>query len=95
MVRTTERQKNTVLRITVYCLLIVFLIAIVNLQISMNELEKTIGEQRDEIVKLEDDVAEYELLLEEEKDDAYYERRARLLGYHFRDEIVFYNDYAQ
>ena len=89
------RKKNTVIRVTVYCLLIVFLIAIVNLQISMNELEDTIQGQKEEIVKLEDDIAEYEMLLNEEKDDAYYERRARLLNYHFRDEIVFYNDYAQ
>lgn len=89
------RKKNTVIRVTVYCLLIVFLIAIVNLQISMNELEDTIKGQKEEIVKLEDDIAEYEMLLDEEKDDAYYERRARLLNYHFRDEIVFYNDYAQ
>ncbi|MBQ3080854.1 MAG: septum formation initiator family protein [Clostridia bacterium] len=89
------RKKNTVIRVTVYCLLIVFLIAIVNLQISMNELEDTIQSQKEEIVKLEDDIAEYEMLLNEEKDDAYYERRARLLNYHFRDEIVFYNDYAQ
>jgi len=89
------RKKNTVIRVTVYCLLIVFLITIVNLQISMNELEDTIQSQKEEIVKLEDDIAEYEMLLNEEKDDAYYERRARLLGYHFRDEIVFYNDYAQ
>ena len=95
MVRVKERKKNTVLRVMVYCLLIVFLVAIVNLQISMNSLRDTIKEQKEEIVKLEDDVAEYEMLLEEEKDDAYYERRARLLGYHFRDEIVFYNDYAQ
>ena len=89
------RKKNTVIRVTVYCLLIVFLIAIVNLQISMNELEDTIQSQKEEIVKLEDDIAEYEMLLNEEKDDAYYERHARLLNYHFRDEIVFYNDYAQ
>lgn len=89
------KNKNTVIRITVYCLLIVFLIAIVNLQISMNELEDTIQKQKEEIVELEDDIAEYEMLLNEEKDDAYYERRARLLNYHFRDEIVFYNDYAQ
>ena len=89
------RNKNTVIRVTVYCLLIVFLIAIVNLQVSMNELEDTIEGQKKEIVKLEDDIAEYEMLLNEEKDDDYYERRARLLNYHFRDEIVFYNDYAQ
>ncbi len=90
-----KRNKNTVIRITVYCLLIVFLIAIVNLQISMNELEDTIEKQKDEIVQLEDDIAEYEMLLDEEKDDAYYERRARLLNYHFRDEIIFYNDYEK
>ncbi len=90
-----KRNKNTVIRITVYCLLIVFLVAIVNLQISMNELEDTIEKQKFEIIQLEDDIAEYEMLLAEEKDDAYYERRARLLNYHFRNEIVFYNDYAQ
>ncbi len=90
-----ERSRNTIIRITVYCLLIVFLIAIVNLQISMNELEDTIESQRQQIVILEDDIAEYKILLEEEKTDAYYERRARLLGYHFRDEIIFYNDYAE
>lgn len=90
-----ERTRNTVIRVTVYCLLIVFLIAIVNLQISMNELEETIDDQKKEIVTLEDDIAEYEMLLAEEKDDAYYERRARQMGYHFRDEIIFYNDYAE
>lgn len=90
-----ERTRNTVIRVTVYCLLIVFLIAIVNLQISMNELEETIDAQKNEIVTLEDDIAEYEMLLAEEKDDAYYERRARQMGYHFRDEIIFYNDYAE
>lgn len=90
-----ERSRNTVIRVTVYCLLIVFLIAIVNLQISMNELEETIDAQKNEIVTLEDDIAEYEMLLAEEKDDAYYERRARQMGYHFRDEIIFYNDYAE
>lgn len=89
------KNKNTIIRITVYCLLLIFFIAIVNLQISMNKLEDTIEKQDEEIVKLEDDIAEYEMLLNEEKDDAYYERRARLLNYHFRDEIVFYNDYAQ
>ena len=82
-----ERTRNTVIRVTVYCLLIVFLIAIVNLQISMNELEETIDDQKKEIVTLEDDIAEYEMLLAEEKDDAYYERRAR--------QIIFYNDYAE
>ena len=95
MARTKERKKNTVLRITVYSLLIVFLIAVVNLQMGMNELKDTVRKQNEEIIELEDDVAEYEMLLDEEKDDAYYERRARLLGYHFRDDIVFYNDYAQ
>lgn len=89
------KSRNTVIRVTVYCLLIVFLIAIVNLQISANQLEDTIEEQKRQIVTLEDDIAEYELLLAEEKDDAYYERRARQLGYHFRDEIIFYNDYAE
>ena len=47
-----ERSRNTIIRITVYCLLIVFLIAIVNLQISMNELEDTIESQRQQIVYL-------------------------------------------
>lgn len=90
-----EKSRNTIIRITVYCLLIVFLIAIVNLQIRMNELKGTIENQRQQIVILEDDIAEYQILLDEEKTDDYYERRARLLGYHFRDEIIFYNDYAE
>lgn len=90
-----ERSKNLIIRITVYCLLIVFLIAIVNLQINMNELKDTIESQKKQIVVLEDDIAEYQILLAEEKDDAYYERRARQLGYHFRDEIIFYNEYAE
>lgn len=89
------KSRNTIIRVTVYCLLIVFLVAIVNLQINMNELEDTIEKQKQQIVILEDDIAEYQLLLDEEKTDAYYERRARLLNYHFRDEIVFYNDFAQ
>lgn len=90
-----EKSKNLIIRITVYCLLIVFLIAIVNFQITMNELKETIASQKKQIVVLEDDIAEYQILLAEEKDDAYYERRARQLGYHFRDEIIFYNEYAE
>lgn len=90
-----RKSKNLVLRVTVYCLLAIFLIAVVNLQIRMNELRKTIETQKIRIVKLNDDIAECNMKLNEEKDDAYYERRARDLGYHFRDEIIFYNDYAE
>lgn len=90
-----EKSKNLIIRITVYCLLIVFLIAIVNFQITMNELKDTIASQKKQIVVLEDDIAEYQILLAEEKNDAYFERRARQLGYHFRDEIIFYNEYTE
>lgn len=90
-----SRTRNTVVRVTVYCLLIVFLISIINLQINMNELKDTIGDQDEQIIALEDDIAEYNIILSQEKDDDYYERRARALNYHFRDEIIFYNDFAE
>ncbi len=88
-------KRNPVIRITVVCLILVFLVAIVNLQININELKDTVEKQKEQIVILEDDIAEYQILLDEEKTDDYYERRARLLGYHFREEIIFYNDYAE
>ncbi len=90
-----NKSRNSVVRITVYCLLIVFLIAIINLQINMNELEDTLEQQDRQIISLEDDIAEYNIMLNEEKNDDYYERRARELNYHFRDEIIFYNDFAE
>lgn len=90
-----EKQRNGIVRITVYCLLVVFLIAIINLQINMNELKDVIEDYDEQIVALQDDIAEYEILLRTEKDDAYYERRARLLNYHFSNEIIFYNDFAE
>lgn len=90
-----SRTRNTVVRVTVYCLLIVFLISIINLQINMNELKDTIDDQDEQIIALEDDIAEYNIILSQEKDDDYYERRARALNYHFRDEIIFYNDFAE
>ncbi|MBQ4648101.1 MAG: septum formation initiator family protein [Clostridia bacterium] len=90
-----EKKKNSIVRITVYCLIVVFLIAIINLQINMNELRDTIDKQDEQIVGIEDDIAEYNIMLTEEKDDDYYERRARELNYHFRNEIIFYNDFAE
>ena len=89
------KSKNMVIRVTVYCLLVLFLIAIVNLQIRMNETKDTIEQQKKQIVILEDDIAKDKILLEEEKDDEYYERHAREHGYIFRDEIIFYNEYAE
>ena len=60
-------------------MLIVFLIAIVNLQIKMNELRDTIESQRQQIVILEDDIAEYQILLDEEKTDDYYDLKSDIL----------------
>ncbi len=88
-----KKTRNTVIRVAVYCLLAVFLFAIVNLQIRMNNTRDAIQRQKDTITQLEDDVAKYNILLSEEKDAAYYERRAREEGFHYRDEIVFYNEY--
>lgn len=90
-----RKSKNLVLRVTVYCLLAIFLIAVVNLQVRMNELREEIEKQKSQIVRLNDEIAKNNMLLNEEKDDAYYERKARENGYHFRDEIIFYNDYTE
>lgn len=88
-----RKTRNTVIRVAVYCLLGVFLFAIVNLQIRMNNAKETIEKQNKTITQLEDDVAKYNIQLSEEKDAAYYERRAREEGYHFANEIIFYNEY--
>lgn len=90
-----KKTKNSAIRITVYCLLIVFVIAIINLQINMSELNDTIDEQDEEILNLRDDIAAYEIRLTEEKDADYYERLARILGYHYPNEIIFINDYGK
>ena len=89
------KKRNSIVRVTVYCLIIVFLIAIINLQINMNTLKETLEKQDAQIISLEDDIAEYRIILSQEKDADYYERRARELNYHFRDEIIFYNDFAE
>ncbi len=89
------KKRNSIVRVTVYCLIVVFLVAIINLQINMNELKDTLQEQDEQIIALEDDIAEYNIILSQEKDDDYYERRARELNYHFRGEIIFYNDFAE
>ncbi len=88
------KNRNSIVRITVYCLIVVFLIAIINLQINMNALSDTLKQQDEQIIALEDDIAEYNIILSQEKDDDYYERRARELNYHFSNEIIFYNDFA-
>lgn len=90
-----KKTRNSAVRITVYCLLVVFVIAIINLQINMNELNTTIEEQDEEIKGLRDDIAAYEIRLTEEKNDDYYERLARSWGYHYPDEIIFINDYGK
>lgn len=89
------KSKNLVLRATVYCLLLIFLIAVVDLQVRMNEMREEIDRKKLQIVELNDDIAECNMKLNEEKNDAYYERRARSLGYCFRGEIIFYNDYTE
>ncbi len=88
-----KKTRNTIVRVAVYCLLGVFLFAIVNLQIRMNDTKDTIEKQKATITQLEDDVAKYNILLSEEKDAAYYERRAREEGFYYGNEIVFYNEY--
>ncbi len=87
------KTRNTVIRVAVYCLLAVFFIAIVNLQIRMNNIKDEIEENYNTIVEIEDQVAKYNILLSQKKDADYYERRAREEGFHFKDEIVFYNEY--
>ena len=60
----------------------------------MNTLKVTLEKQDAQIIALEDDIAEKKIILSQEKDRDYYERRARELNYHFNDEIIFYNDFS-
>ena len=88
-----KKTKNAVVRFTVYTLLILFLIAIINMQIKIRLRADEITKLERDIIALEDDIAERRILLSEEKTPDYYARVAReKLNYHFPNEIIFIND---
>ena len=62
----------------------------------MQELKEKKEKLQEEILILKDDIEELQQLLAAEKNDEYYARVARnKLNYHFPNEIIFYNDFAQ
>ena len=91
-----KKTRNAVVRFTVYALLIVFLISIINLQIQIRDAVDRVEKLENEKIAVEDDIAELTILLAEEKTPDYYARVAReKLNYHFPNEILFFNDFAQ
>lgn len=92
----SKSKGNSVIRMTVYSLFAVFLIAVINLQVQMGELEERKESLESQITDIRDEIAELELRLAEEMDEEYYARAAReQLGYYFPDELIFYNDFAE
>lgn len=87
-------KSNLIVRFTVYCLLTVFVLSVVNLQFKIKDLKEEKSNLEIQIRSVRDNIDEINLRLSTPFSDEYIERVAKeRLNYRNPNEIIFYNDY--
>lgn len=89
-----NKKNNLIIRFTVYCLLAVFILSVVNLQFKIKDLKEEKTNLELQIRTVRDNIDEINLRLSTPFSDEYIERVAKeRLNYRNPNEIIFYNDY--
>lgn len=86
---------NFIVRLSLACIIIVLAIALLSIQMKLNELKKNKQALENQIEDVVDVIDELSIRLNTPVTDDYIERVARdELGYRREGEIIFYNDLA-
>ncbi len=86
---------NFIVRLSLACIIIVLAIALLSIQMKLNELKKSKQAMESQIEDVVDVIDELSIRLNTPVTDDYIERVARdELGYRREGEIIFYNDLA-
>lgn len=86
---------NFIVRLSLACIIIVLVIALLSIQMKLNELKKNKQALESQVEDVVDVIDELSIRLNTPVTDDYIERVARdELGYRREGEIIFYNDLA-
>ncbi len=89
-----KKNYNIIIRIAFTLVIVYFFFNILRIIYDVNEVEKEAEEISQALEQKEEKVAELKHRYEAPVDEEYLERIARENGYHYDDEIVFYNNYS-
>ena len=84
---------NVIIRIVFAIVIVYFTFNVIRIIYDVNEAEKEIEEFSEQLDAVEERVSKLKYKYESPVDESYLERIAKENGYHFPDEIVFYNNY--
>lgn len=92
MQRTKRIKPNLIIRIAFVCAFIFLFVAVINLQVEMNELREMREIRAERVQQLQDDVDELEFRIAEPVNDEVIKKIARELGLSKKNAIIYVYD---
>ncbi len=89
-----KKNYNIIIRIAFTLVIVYFFFNILRIIYDVNEVEKEAEEVSQALEQKEEKVSALKHRYQSPVDKEYLERIARENGYHYDDEIVFYNNYS-
>ncbi len=88
-----KKNFNVFIRVAFTLVIIYFMFNVIRIIYDVNQFEKEKEEISEQLDSIEEKVSKLKYRYEMPVDEKYLERVAKENGYHFPDEIVFYNNY--
>lgn len=90
-----KKNFNIIIRTVFTVVIIYFLLNSIRIIYDVKEVEKQANDVSQSLENAEEKVAKLKHRYEAPVDDEYMERVAKENGYHFPDEIIFYNNFGK